>query len=149
MQIWVDADACPQVIKQILYRAAERAQIRTTLVANKMLAVPRSKFVRAIQVGRGFDVADNEISRRAAAGDLVVTADIPLAADVIGRGGHALNPRGEFYSADNIRERLAMRDLLEKLRETGVQTEGPAPIDHSDRKRFADALDRFLAKRPA
>ncbi len=149
MQIWVDADACPLVIKQILYRAAERSQIQTTLVANKPLAVPRSKFVRAIQVGRGFDVADNEISRRVAAGDLVVTADIPLAADVIGRGAQALNPRGELYSADNIRERLAMRDLLEKLRETGVQTQGPAPLDHSDRKRFADALDRLLAKRPA
>jgi uncharacterized protein YaiI (UPF0178 family) len=149
MQIWVDADACPLVIKQILYRAAERSQIRTTLVANKPLAVPRSKFVRAIQVGRGFDVADNEISRRVAAGDLVVTADIPLAADVIARGAQALNPRGELYSADNIRERLAMRDLLEKLRETGVQTQGPAPLDHSDRKRFADALDRLLAKRSA
>ena len=149
MQIWVDADACPLVIKQILYRAAERSRIHTTLVANKPLAVPRSKFVRAIQVGRGFDVADNEISRRVAAGDLVVTADIPLAADVIARGARALNPRGELYSADNIRERLAMRDLLEKLRETGVQTQGPAPLDHSDRKRFADALDRLLAKRPA
>ena len=149
MQIWVDADACPLVIKQILTRAAERSQIQTTLVANKPLAVPRSKFVRAIQVGRGFDVADNEISRRVAAGDLVVTADIPLAADVIGRGAQALNPRGELYSADNVRERLAMRDLLEKLRETGVQTQGPAPLDHSDRKRFADALDRLLAKRPA
>jgi uncharacterized protein YaiI (UPF0178 family) len=149
MQIWVDADACPLAIKQILYRAAERAQVRTTLVANKMLSTPRSKFVRAIQVGRGFDVADNEISRRVAAGDLVVTADIPLAADVIARGAQALNPRGELYSADNIRERLAMRDLLEKLRETGVQTQGPAPLDHADRKRFADALDRLLAKRPA
>ena len=149
MQIWVDADACPLAIKQILYRAAERAQIQTTLVANKPLAVPRSKFVRAVQVGRGFDVADNEISRRVAAGDLVVTADIPLAADVIARGAQALNPRGELYSPDNIRERLAMRDLLEKLRETGVQTQGPAPLDHSDRKRFADALDRLLAKRPA
>jgi uncharacterized protein len=148
MQIWVDADACPLVIKEILYRAAERAQIQTTLVANKMLSTPRSKFVRAIQVGRGFDVADNEISRRVAAGDLVVTADIPLAADVIARGAQALNPRGELYSADNIRERLAMRDLLEKLRETGVQTEGPAPLGQADRKRFADALDRLLAKRP-
>ena len=148
MQIWVDADACPLVIKQILYRAAERSQVQTTLVANKPLAVPRSKFVRAIQVGRGFDVADNEISRRVAAGDLVVTADIPLAADVIARGAQALNPRGELYSADNIRERLAMRDLLEKLRETGVQTEGPAPLGQADRKRFADSLDRLLAKRP-
>jgi hypothetical protein len=148
MQIWVDADACPLVIKEILYRAAERAQIQTTLVANKMLSTPRSKFVRAIQVGRGFDVADNEIARRVAAGDLVVTADIPLAADVIARGAQALNPRGELYSADNIRERLAMRDLLEKLRETGVQSGGPAPLGRAERKRFADALDRLLAKRP-
>jgi len=146
VNIWVDADACPLVIKEILYRAAERAQVSLTLVANKMLSTPRSKFVRAIQVGRGFDVADAEIARRVEAGDLVVTADIPLAAQVIERGGHALNPRGEFYSADNIRERLAMRDLLEKLRETGVQTQGPEPLGQADRKRFGDALDRFLAR---
>jgi len=146
MHIWVDADACPLVIKEILYRAAERAQIQTTLVANRMLATPRSKFVRAIQVGQGFDVADAEIARRVEAGDLVVTADVPLAAQVIERGGHALNPRGEFYSPDNIRERLAMRDLLEKLRETGVQTGGPEPLGQADRKRFGDALDRFLAR---
>jgi len=146
VNIWVDADACPLVIKEILYRAAERAQVSLTLVANKMLSTPRSKFVRAIQVGRGFDVADAEIARRVEAGDLVVTADIPLAAQVIERGGHALNPRGEFYSADNIRERLAMRDLLEKLRETGGQTGGPEPLGQADRKRFGDALDRFLAR---
>ena len=147
MHSWVDADACPLVIKEILYRAAERAQIPLTLVANKLLGVPRSSWIRSIQVARGFDVADNEIARRLEAGDLVITADIPLAADVIGRGGHALNPRGEFYSPDNIRERLATRDFLEKLRETGVQTGGPAPLDNTDRKRFADQLDRFLAKR--
>jgi uncharacterized protein YaiI (UPF0178 family) len=146
MHIWVDADACPQVIKEILYRAAERVQVSMTLVANKLLSTPRSKFVRAIQVGRGFDVADAEIARRVEAGDLVVTADVPLAAQVIERGGHALNPRGEFYSPDNIRERLAMRDLLEKLRETGVQTQGPEPLGQADRKRFGDALDRFLAR---
>jgi len=146
MQIWVDADACPLVVKQILYRAAERLQIPMTLVANKPLRTPRSKFVRAIQVARGFDVADDEIIGRIAAGDLVITADIPLAAEVINRGGHALNPRGEFYTPDNIRERLAMRDLLEKLRESGVQTGGPAALDQTDRKRFADALDRFLAR---
>ncbi|MEJ2173503.1 MAG: YaiI/YqxD family protein [bacterium] len=146
MQIWVDADACPLVIKEILYRAAERLRIPMTLVANKPLRTPRSKFVRAIQVARGFDVADAEIVGRIAAGDLVVTADIPLAAEVIARDGHALNPRGEFYTPDNIRERLAMRDLLEKLRESGVQTDGPAPLDQTDRKRFADALDRFLAR---
>jgi len=146
MQIWVDADACPLVIKEILYRAAERRRIPMTLVANKPLRTPRSKFVRAIQVARGFDVADAEIIGRIEAGDLVITADIPLAAEVIARDGHALNPRGEFYTPDNIRERLAMRDLLEKLRESGLQTEGPAPLDQTDRKRFADALDRFLAR---
>ncbi len=146
MHIWIDADACPVVIKEILFRAAERLEIPLTLVANKLLGVPRSSWIRAIQVSRGFDVADNEIARRLEPGDLVVTADIPLAADVIGRGGHALNPRGEFYSPDNIRERLATRDFLEKLRETGVQTGGPAPLDNTDKKRFADQLDRFLAK---
>jgi uncharacterized protein YaiI (UPF0178 family) len=147
MNIWVDADACPVVVKEILYRAAERAQVTTTLVANKLLAVPRSPWIRSMQVARGFDVADNEIARRIEPGDLVVTADVPLAADVIGRGGHAINPRGELYTADNIRERLAARDFLEKLRETGVQTGGPAPFDQADRKRFADQLDRFLARR--
>ncbi len=146
MNIWVDADACPVVIKEILYRAAERSQIAMTLVANKPLRSPPSRFIRAIQVSRGFDVADNEIARRMEAGDLVITADIPLAADVIARGGHALNPRGEFYSADNIRECLSVRDFMEKLRETGVQTEGPAPLDQTDRKRFADQLDRFLSR---
>jgi len=149
MQIWVDADACPLVVKEILYRAAERLQLSLTLVANKPLRTPRSKFVHAIQVARGFDVADAEIIGRIAAGDLVITADIPLAAEVIARGGHALNPRGEFYTPDNIRERLAMRDLLEKLRDSGVQTGGPATLDQSDRKRFADALDRFLARHAA
>ncbi len=147
MHIWVDADACPLVIKEILYRAAERAQIPTTLVANKPLTTPRSKFVRAIQVPRGFDVADEEIVGRIAAGDLVVTADIPLAAQVIERGGHALNPRGELYTPDNIRERLALRDFLAEQRSLGVQTGGPAALDQTDRKRFADALDRFLARR--
>jgi uncharacterized protein YaiI (UPF0178 family) len=146
MHIWVDADACPSVIKDILYRAAERLEVPLTLVANKLLAVPRSSWIRALQVSRGFDVADNEIARRLEPGDLVVTADIPLAADVIGRGGHALNPRGELYTTENIRERLATRDFMEKLRETGVQTGGPAALDKTDRKRFADQLDTFLAK---
>jgi len=146
MHIWVDADACPLVIKEILYRAAERAQVQMTLVANKLLGVPRSQWIRSIQVARGFDVADNEIAKRLAPGDLVITADIPLAADVVARGGHAINPRGELYTTENIRERLAMRDLMGKLRETGVPTGGPAPLDNADRKRFADQLDRFLAK---
>jgi uncharacterized protein YaiI (UPF0178 family) len=146
MHIWVDADACPLAIKEILYRAAARAQVPMTLVANRLLGVPRSPWIRAIQVARGFDVADNEIARLLEAGDLVVTADIPLAADVVGRGGHALNPRGELYTPENIRERLATRDFMEKLRETGVQTGGPAPLDNTDRKRFADQLDRLLTR---
>ena len=146
MHIWVDADACPLVIKEILYRAAERAQLPMTLVANKLLGTPRSPWIRSLQVARGFDVADNEIARRLAPGDLVITADIPLAADVVARGGHALNPRGELYTPENIRERLATRDFLAKLRETGVQTGGPEPLDNTDRKRFADQLDRLLAK---
>ena len=146
MQIWVDADACPAVIKDIIYRAAERLKIQTTLVANMLLRTPPSPFIRALQVPRGFDVADNEIVKRVEAGDLVITADIPLAADVIERRAHALNPRGEFYTPDNIRERLELRNFLDGLRGSGVQTGGPPPIDHSDRKRFADQLDRFLAK---
>lgn len=148
MHIWVDADACPAVVKDILYRAAERSRIPLTLVANKPLNAPRSAFIRSLQVARGFDVADNEIAKRLAPGDLVITADVPLAADVVARGGHAINPRGELYSTENIRERLATRDFLEKLRETGVQTGGPAALDQTDRKRFADQLDRFLARLP-
>ncbi|HEY0337720.1 MAG TPA: YaiI/YqxD family protein [Burkholderiales bacterium] len=148
MHIWVDADACPGVIKDILFRAAERLQVPMTLIANKALRIPLSQFIRMFQVPRGFDVADDEITKRAAAGDLVITADIPLASAVITRGAHALNPRGEFYTPDNISERLALRDYLSELRDSGVQTGGPAPLDHTDRKRFADQLDRFLAKQP-
>lgn len=146
MHIWVDADACPLAVKEILYRAAERLEVPMTLVANKLLGAPRSRFIHSLQVARGFDVADNEIARRLEPGDLVVTADVPLAADVIAKGGHALNPRGELYTTENIRERLQARDFLEKLRETGVQTGGPAPFDRTDSKRFADQLDRFLAR---
>jgi uncharacterized protein YaiI (UPF0178 family) len=146
--MWVDADACPAVIKDIIYRAAERLKIETTLVANMLLRTPPSPFIRALQVPRGFDVADNEIVKRIEPGDLVITADIPLAADVIARGAHALNPRGEFYTADNIQERLELRNFLDGLRGSGVQTGGPAPLDQSDRKRFADQLDRFLARQP-
>lgn len=148
MQIWVDADACPGVIKDILYRAAERLEIPTTLVANQPLRIPRSRFIRTLQVPRGFDVADNEIARRVEAGDLVITADIPLASDVIARGAQALDPRGELYTPDNIRERLQMRDFMDGLRGSGVQTGGPSALDHADRKRFADQLDRLLARRP-
>ena len=148
MRMWVDADACPGVIKDIIYRAAERLKIETTLVANMLLRTPPSQYIRALQVPRGFDVADNEIVKRVEPGDLVITADIPLASDVIARGAHALNPRGEFYTPDNIRERLELRNYLDELRGSGVQTGGPAPLDQSDRKRFADQLDRFLAKQP-
>ena len=146
MHIWVDADACPAVIREILFRAAERMERPLTLVANKTLRVPPSRFIRSLQVARGLDVADDEIARRLAPGDLVVTADIPLAAIVIERGGHAINPRGEFYTPDNIRDRLALRDFLDAQRGAGEQTGGPAPFDLTDRKRFADQLDRFLAR---
>ena len=147
MHIWVDADACPGVIKDILFRAAERLQIPLTLVANRPLRVPQSPLIRTLQVPRGFDVADNEIAGRLEAGDLVITADIPLASDAIGRGAHAIDPRGELYTADNIRERLQMRNFMDELRGSGVQTGGPATLDQADRKRFADQLDRFLARR--
>lgn len=146
MRIWVDADACPALIKDILYRAAERAKIPLTLVANKYLRTPPSPYIRALQVPRGIDVADSHIVRELAPGDLVVTADIPLAADVIAKGGHALNPRGEFYSPENIQERVALRNYLDELRGMGERTDGPAALDNADRKRFADQLDRFLAR---
>lgn len=146
MQLWVDADACPAVIKEILYRAAERLGVTVTLVANQPLRVPRSPWIRTVQVARGFDVADHEIARRVSPGDLVVTADIPLASDVIARGAQALDPRGELYTADNIRERLQLRDFMDGLRASGVDTGGPSAFDHGDRKRFADRLDGLLAR---
>jgi uncharacterized protein len=147
MHIWVDADACPAVIKDILYRAAERTKIPLTLVANKLLRTPASPYIRALQVPRGIDVADSHIVRELSPGDLVITADIPLASDVIAKGAHALNPRGEFYSTENIQERLALRNYLEGLRAAGERTGGPAALDATDRKRFADQLDRFLARK--
>jgi uncharacterized protein YaiI (UPF0178 family) len=146
MHIWVDADACPAVIKTILYRAAQRLQIAMTLVANQPLSTPLSPFIRTLQVPRGFDVADNEIAQSVKAGDLVITADIPLASDVIARGAHALDPRGELYTPDNIRERLQMRNFMDELRGSGIQTGGPATLDQADRKRFADQLDRLLRR---
>ena len=146
MQIWVDADACPAVVKDILFRVAERLQMPVTLVANKLLRTPPSRYIKAMQVPAGFDVADAEIVRLVEAGDLVVTADIPLAADVIERGAHALDPRGELYTVDNIRERLQMRNFMDGLRASGVQTGGPATLDQADRKRFADQLDRLLRR---
>lgn len=147
MKIWVDADACPAVIKEILFRAAERAGIETTLVANRHIRTPPSRYIRSLQVASGFDIADNEIVRRTSAGDLVVTADIPLAAEVIEKGGHALNPRGELYTPDTIRQRLTMRDFMDTLRASGIHTGGPSALTQADRKAFADQLDRLLARR--
>ncbi|OAD22778.1 protein containing DUF188 [Candidatus Thiomargarita nelsonii] len=146
MQIWVDADACPKVIKEILFRAAERVKVPLTLVANQPLHTPPSLYIKSLQVPSGFDVADNEIVKRLKAGDLVITSDIPLAAEVIEKGGYALNPRGEFYSKDNIKERLNMRDFMETLRASGVDTGGPSALSLSDRQSFANQLDRFLVK---
>ena len=146
MQIWVDADACPGVIKEIIFRAAERLHIQTILVANQMLRTPPSKFIRAIQVPSGFDVADRHIVDQLTPGDLVITADIPLAAFVIERGAHALNPRGELYTTANIQERLSMRNFMESLRSAGVETGGPAALGQADRQAFGNTLDRFLAK---
>ncbi|TXH07459.1 MAG: YaiI/YqxD family protein [Rhodocyclaceae bacterium] len=148
MKIWVDADACPGVIKEIIFRAAERRQIETILVANQMLRTPPSRFIRAIQVPRGFDVADAHIVEQVAAGDLVVTADIPLAALVIERDAHALNPRGEMYTTATIKERLSMRNFMEELRSAGVETGGPNAFSQADRQAFANQLDRFLARIP-
>ena len=146
MKIWVDADACPAVIKEILFRAAARTGTLLTLVANHAVRAPASKFIRCVQVPSGFDVADNEIVKRLEAGDLVITADIPLAAEVIEKGGHALNPRGELYAEDSIRALLTMRDFMDTLRASGINTGGPPAITHSDRQAFANSLDRFLAR---
>ena len=146
MQIWVDADACPNVIKDILYRAAERVQVPLVLVANKPLRTPPSPYIRSMQVPSGFDVADDRIVEKVQPGDLVITADIPLAAAVIARGAQALNPRGELYTRDNIRERLNMRDFLDTLRGSGIQSGGPPALAHSDRQAFANQLDRLLSR---
>jgi uncharacterized protein YaiI (UPF0178 family) len=147
MHIWVDADACPAVIKEILFRAAERARLPLTLVANQPLRVPRSPYIKQIQVASGFDIADNEIARQMQEGDLVITNDIPLAAEVLTQGGYALSPRGELFSSDTIRDRLVMRDFMDTLRSSGIQTGGPAPLSQADRKAFADQLDRLLGSR--
>ncbi|MGI9285499.1 MAG: YaiI/YqxD family protein [Pseudomonadales bacterium] len=146
MQIWVDADACPNVIKEILFRAASRKHIHLTLVANQYISHPPSKYIRAIQVPSGFDVADNKIVELASTGDIVITADIPLAAAVVARGAQALDPRGELYSKENIGQRLSMRNFMQELRSSGVQTAGAAPLDQRDRQAFANHLDRLLAQ---
>lgn len=146
MHIWVDADACPGPVKEILFRAAERLSLPVTLVANQLLRTPPSRYVTAVQVPRGFDVADDHIVQALRPGDLVVTADIPLAAEALDKGAHALNPRGERYTPDNIRERLVMRDFLETMRSTGQVTGGPPPLSQGDRQAFANALDRLLTQ---
>jgi uncharacterized protein YaiI (UPF0178 family) len=146
MQIWVDADACPNVIKDVLFRVADRLEVQVTLVANKLLRTPPSRFIKAIQVPAGFDVADNEIVRLVQEGDLVITGDIPLAADVLEKGGHPLNPRGEFYTKDNIQQYLTMRSFMDDLRSSGVDTGGPPAFSQSDIRAFANQLDRYLAR---
>lgn len=142
--IWVDADACPTVIKEILYRAAERKKLPLVLIANQPLRTPPSPYISSLVVSKGFDEADNEIVRRTQAGDLVITADIPLAAEVLAKGGLALNPRGELYSTDTIKQKLTMRDFMETLRASGIQSGGPASLNQSDRQAFANQLDKIL-----
>ena len=144
MDIWVDADSCPVVIKEILYRAAERTGTTVTLVANKTMKIPKSRFIRLLIVGSGFDMADKEIALNVKPGDLVITADIPLAAEVIEKKGSALNPRGGLYSEDDIRSRLYMRDFMETLRAGGIDTTGPPPMTQRDRQLFANNLDKLL-----
>ncbi|MFT8211791.1 MAG: YaiI/YqxD family protein [Symbiopectobacterium sp.] len=146
-QIWVDADACPNVIKEVLYRAADRTQTRVILVANQSLRTPQSRYISSVRVAAGFDVADNEIVKRVNAGDLVITADIPLAAEVLEKNAVALNPRGETYTHATIRERLTMRDFMDTLRASGVQTGGPDALNQKDRQRFANELDKWLRQR--
>lgn len=147
MKIWVDADACPVAIKEILYRVANRAEIPLTLVANQMLRVPPSPWIRAVQVPAGFDVADQRIAQEAGAGDVVVTADVPLAALVIAKGAVVIEPRGELLDKSNIQERLTMRNFMEGLRNSGIETGGPAALSAGDRQFFANQLDRLLARR--
>lgn len=148
MRIWVDADGCPAVIRDIAVRAAQRTGIELTLVANHHIRVPPGANLRTLQVPGGLDAADHEIVRRIEATDLVVTADIPLAAEVVAAGALALNPRGELYTAENIRDRLNLRDFMDTLRSSGVPTGGPAPLNAADRQAFANSLDRWLARRP-
>ncbi len=146
MDIWVDADACPVVIKEILFRAARRTSVQVTLVANQPIHIPPSRHIKMIQVAAGFDVADDEIVKRLSAGDLVITSDIPLAAEVIEKGGTALSPRGELYSEENIRARLNMRDFMDTLRASGIDTGGPPVLSQSDRQSFANHLDTLLTR---
>ncbi len=144
MNIWVDADACPVAIKEILFKAAEREKTLVTLVANQFIKTPPSRFIKSVQVSSGFDVADNEIVRRMAAGDLVITSDIPLADEVITKGGHALSPRGELFTTENIKAKLNMRDFMDTLRGSGIQTGGPPPLGPTEKQQFANHLDRLF-----
>ncbi len=146
MEIWVDADACPVVIKETLFRAARRTGVRLTLVANRAMQIPKSPSIRMLVVESGFDVADNEIAKRCTAGDLVITSDIPLAAEVIDKGANALSPRGERYSPDDIRAKLTMRDFMDTLRASGIHTGGPPALSQSERQLFASHLDKWLAE---
>jgi len=146
MKIWIDADACPKQIKELLYKAADKRSVELTLVANKAIFFPSSRWITGIQVPAGPDVADQEIVRLMSAGDLVITADIPLAADVIEKGGFALDPRGDFFTEENIRERLSLRNFMDELRSSGVETGGPAAFSSKDRQAFANQLDRFLTR---
>lgn len=146
--IWVDADACPNVIKDILFRAAVRTKTETILIANQPISTPSSSLIRAIQVSAGFDVADNEIVQRCNKGDLVITQDIPLADEVINKGALALSPRGELFTRENIKARLNIRDFMDTMRSSGIQTGGPPALNQSDRMAFANQLDRWLAQQP-
>lgn len=147
MNIWVDADACPRAVKEVIYRAARRTQVMTTLIANQMLMTPPSPYIKAVQVSAGMDVADSEIVLRLSAGDLVITADIPLAALVVEKDALALNPRGEWYTRENVHALLSMRNFMQELRDAGTQTGGPAALSTRDVQNFANALDRWLARR--
>ena len=146
MEIWVDADACPRAIKEILYRAAERVRVRLILIANRPLWAPRSELIDTMTVPKGFDVADGRILELVETGDLVITADIPLAAEVVEKGAHALSPRGELYTDENVRERLAVRNLMDQLRNVGIDTGGPQALNQADRQAFANQLDRLLTR---
>jgi len=146
MKIWVDADACPVAVKEIIYKAANRTEVCVTLVANNPVRIPQSHFIKFVRVGSGADVADKEIVKRLSSGDLVITADIPLAAEVIENNGYALNPRGEMYSTEDIKSRLSVRDFMDGLRASGVDTGGPPALNKSDRQTFANQLDKFLTQ---
>jgi len=145
-KLWIDGDACPVVIKEILFRAADKREVETILVANQYVRTPPSKYIRSMQVATGFDAADDEIVELLEAGDLVITSDIPLAADVLAKGGHALSPRGSMHTKENIKQRLNMRDFNESLRASGINSRGPEAMTQSDRQQFANQLDRFITK---